>query len=167
VSLILEALKKLEREKHTPDRGFVVLTPMTWPAAGIPRPLAIGLPVMLVTAAAGLGAYLALARAPERVAVPPPAVVVAPRPAAVEAPPAAAPVPAARLRTAARAAAPAPAAEDAIELQAISERDGKPVAVLNGRVVGEGDGFDQVRVIRIGAAEVEVEIRGKRRVLQF
>jgi len=33
--------------------------------------------------------------------------------------------------------------------------------------VFEGDSFEGVRVIRIGEAEVEVEVRGERRVLRF
>jgi MSHA biogenesis protein MshK len=168
MSLILEALKKLERDKQAPDRGFVVMAPVTWPSAVTPR-VAVALPLMLVTAAAGAGAYLALTRAAERSALPPAPIVIAAPPAAAEvprpAPPVAAPRPRAGARAAAAAASAAP--EEPLELQAISQRDGKPVAVLNGRVVGEGDGFDQVRVIRIGASEVEVEVRGKRRLLQF
>jgi hypothetical protein len=41
------------------------------------------------------------------------------------------------------------------------------VAVLSGRLVYEGDAFDNVRVVRIGEAEVEVEVDGQRRVLGF
>ena len=37
---------------------------------------------------------------------------------------------------------------------------------LDGRVF-EGDSFDGVKVLRIGEAEVEVEVRGQRRVLRF
>jgi hypothetical protein len=39
--------------------------------------------------------------------------------------------------------------------------------VINDRVVREGDRFDGVLILRIGAAEVEVEIAGARRVLRF
>ena len=35
------------------------------------------------------------------------------------------------------------------------------------RLVFEGDSFDGIKVLRIGEAEVEVEIRGQRRVLRF
>ena len=52
--------------------------------------------------------------------------------------------------------------EDAITL-----RDGRPVALVNDRLVFEGDSFDGVRILRIGEAEVEVEVRGQRRVLRF
>jgi hypothetical protein len=169
MSLILEALKKLERDKQAPDRGFVVMAPVTWPAAVTPRSVMVGAPLLLVTIAAGVGAYLALARAPERLPVVPVAMpVVAAQPAVADPRPAAVPFAPPRPRPAARpAAAPAPAADEPLELQAISERDGKPVAVLSGRVVGEGDSFDQVRVLRIGPSEVEVEVRGQRRLLKF
>jgi hypothetical protein len=52
-------------------------------------------------------------------------------------------------------------------LEAIGERDGRPVAMLDGRLVFEGDSFDGVRVLRIGATEVELEIDGERRVIGF
>jgi hypothetical protein len=56
---------------------------------------------------------------------------------------------------------------DELRLTAISRRDGRPVALINDRLVFEGDSFEGVRVIRIGEAEVEVEVRGERRVLRF
>jgi hypothetical protein len=46
-------------------------------------------------------------------------------------------------------------------------RDGQPIAVLSGRLVQEGDHFDGIRVLRIGAAEVEVEVHGRRRLIRF
>src|SRR5687768_12455336 len=58
---------------------------------------------------------------------------------------------------------PAPA----LVLHAISEQDGVPIAVINERVVREGQSFDGVRILRIGPAEVEVEIAGARRILRF
>jgi hypothetical protein len=61
---------------------------------------------------------------------------------------------------------PAPA-PDGLRLNAISKRDGRSVALINDRLVFEGDSFDGVRVIRIGEAEVEVEVKGERRVLRF
>jgi hypothetical protein len=63
--------------------------------------------------------------------------------------------------------AAAPAAPGDLRLQAIAERDGHPVALINDRLVREGDSFDGVTVVRIGTAEVEVEVRGQRRVLRF
>ena len=41
------------------------------------------------------------------------------------------------------------------------------MAILNERLVREGDVFDGIRVIRIGETEVEVEVGGKRRVIRF
>jgi len=61
----------------------------------------------------------------------------------------------------------APAPERELRLTAISARDGRPIALLNDRLVREGDSFDGVRVIRIGETEVEVEIDGKSRVIGF
>jgi hypothetical protein len=75
------------------------------------------------------------------------------------------------------AADPAPARSGAVPertppgpillLHAISEQDGAPIAVVNERVVREGDSFDGVRILRIGATEVEVEVDGARRTLRF
>jgi hypothetical protein len=59
------------------------------------------------------------------------------------------------------------AAAAAYQLQAISAQDGHPVAILNDRLVREGDSFDGVKVIRIGADEVEIEVAGRRRVVKF
>lgn len=74
----------------------------------------------------------------------------------------------------ATAAHPRPAAappearrERSLRLTAISERDGHPVALLNDRLVREGDSFDGVRVLRIGPTEVEVEVDGGKRVIRF
>jgi hypothetical protein len=68
--------------------------------------------------------------------------------------------------------APPPAGEprtppDDIRLSAISEKDGRPVALINDHLVFEGDSVDGVKILRIGEAEVEVEVRGRRRVLRF
>jgi hypothetical protein len=60
----------------------------------------------------------------------------------------------------------APAAPSLV-LQAITTRDGQPVALINDRLLREGDAFDGVRIVRIGEAEVEVEARGVRTVLRF
>jgi hypothetical protein len=61
---------------------------------------------------------------------------------------------------------PEPASTE-LRLHAISRQDDQPVAVLNDRLVREGDAFDGIRVIRIGETEVEVEVRGQRRILTF
>jgi hypothetical protein len=65
---------------------------------------------------------------------------------------------------------PAPgaaAAPGSLRLSAISQRDGRPVALINDRLVFEGDSVDGVKILRIGAAEVEIEVRGEKRVLRF
>lgn len=94
----------------------------------------------------------------------------APRPAATAAPPDASVEPPIRAPESFRPP-PRPAVKPApgtgLQLQAIGERDGKPVAVLSNRLVHEGDAFDGVTVVRIGADEVEIEVRGRRRVLRF
>ena len=41
------------------------------------------------------------------------------------------------------------------------------MAILNDRLVREGDIFDGILVVRIGEAEVEVEVDGKRRIVRF
>ena len=56
---------------------------------------------------------------------------------------------------------------DELRLTAISQRDGRPVALINDRLVFEGDGFEGVKVLRIRETEVEVEVRGVKRVLRF
>ena len=62
---------------------------------------------------------------------------------------------------------PTPATPGEIRLNAISVRDGHPVAILNDRLVREGDSFDGIHVLRIGEAEVEVQVNGVRRILKF
>ena len=59
------------------------------------------------------------------------------------------------------------AGADELRLNAISRRDGRPVALINDRLVFEGDGFDGVKILRIGETEVEVEVRGQKRILRF
>jgi hypothetical protein len=186
VSLILEALRKLEREKGAPERGFTVFAATPWPVRSRVR-LATAVVAGGLLVAAGVAVGLALRPGPPA----PPAAAPAATPTPVaDAPPVFAPPPAAgplapprRPVPPAATSPPAPAAEAAtpdplptappspadepLRLQAISEQDGRPVAVLNERIVREGDEFDGIRVIRIGAGEVEVAVRGQRRVLKF
>ena len=233
MSLILEALKKLDREKQAPDRGLLVVGPAEWPAPPDSRPLR-RVVVAAAVALSAMGAVLWLyGGRPSTVApreMPPREVAVrdaapggvttrdvmpreaAPRDAAARAvpprderataviAPPAVPNPAAvptavrepgsrepgseaapPQRDAALAGAtaeapdPAPAprikdpkpAPGVYQLQAISAQEGQPVAILNDRLVREGDSFDGVRVVRIGADEVEIEVAGRRRVLKF
>jgi len=66
-----------------------------------------------------------------------------------------------------REAAGAALAPGELRLNAITQQDGRPVAVLNDRIVREGDSFDGIRVLRIGESEVEVEVHGERKVVKF
>ena len=178
MSLILEALRKLDREKETPERGFVVVASAPWP-----EPRRLWWPTVAF-ALIGLGALVTTTLVVNRTRlapVPPPT----PSPAqGVMAPPAPPHVPVTTLSTAppARPAVvprpafvgvppaslrPAPASPPSLVLNAISERDGKPIALLGDRLVREGDEFEGVRVIRIGEAEVEIEWRGQRSVVRF
>jgi hypothetical protein len=181
VSLILEALRKLERDRPAPERGVVVMT-----AAGVERrslPAGLWLAAGVAAGLAGAGAFAMLRPAP--VAVPAsatvPARAAAPPAAPVVASPTVAPAPVQRAGPAPGAAPPLPAPPPAPEsagvptapaapslvLQAITTRDGQPVALINDRLLREGDAFDGVRIVRIGEAEVEVEARGVRTVLRF
>jgi hypothetical protein len=212
VSLILEALKKLEREKQSPDRGFLVLGPGAWSQApGGRRRMTLALVgAVLLGAVAGSAFWrlrepatprpTASVASPEVAgALPAPAASLVPPalpsafpllPAAMPPtlPPVAAPsgappddrvvvpesptaeVGAAREppgQPAEPAATPMPATEPRFRLEAISRRDGRLLAVLSGRLVYEGDSFEDVHVLRIGEAEVELEINGRRVVIGF
>ena len=132
MSLILEALKKVERERAAAQpHGFLVVGPSTW---GGSRSNAAWIAGIVAAAVLAGGAVYLVTR-----------------------PPAAAPV----------AAAPAPARTIDLRLSAISERDGRPVAVVNDRLVGEGDIVEGARVVRIAPTEVDVEVDGARRTLRF
>ena len=186
MSLILEALKKLDREKGTPERGFLVLAHLQRPLQGKGRAWVLLVAGLGFAAIAGLGFALwrgqgggkapaASGPGPSRPA--PPAPIAAPATSAWTTP--------ISPRTAvgpARSAVPFPAKVDPTEatpplradtppadlrLNAISHQDGRPVAILNDRLVREGDAFDGIRVLRIGEAEVEVEVGGVRRVIRF
>jgi hypothetical protein len=182
LSLILEALRKLERDKDAPERGFVVMAHVPW-ARSQPRSRIVGLAVLaLALAIAALATVLWRARGtkpaagvaaarelpaptpePGRSAAPAAAPTLAPFRAAPVAPPRAS----APTRPSTAPPTPPPAAGTELRLNAISRRDDRPVAILNDRLVREGDVFDGIRVIRIGETEVEVEVRGQRRVLTF
>lgn len=190
MSLILEALRKLERDKDSPERGFVVMTHVPW-ARGRSSSRLVGIGALALALALGIVA-MALwrgragkplgpeakiaASAPSSVAPPAPlASPVAPTPApfdakalALESVKNTAPAPGAPAAPLAEAT-PKPhlSAQAELRLNAISQKDGQPVAVVNDRLVHEGDAFDGIRVIRIGATEVEVEVRGQHRILTF
>ena len=198
MSLILDALKKLEREKQAGPPGVVVVGHVPWGGGG--RRLVPLVAAAVLTMVAAGGAFWALGRPPAaspstpgaRTGDTPPAREVSPvAPVGSPAPPRMAngpagvaadagiavppsprrlelPAAAAKAGTEASApvSAPTPGAEE-FRLNAISVRDGAPIALLNDRLVREGDSFDGVRVIRIGEAEVEIEVRGKRRIVRF
>lgn len=178
MSLILEALKKVERERVTPEqRGFLVLGPTAWAPARSHAGLIVGM--VAAALVAGGGVYLltrpaasplpSVPRTEDRAVAPLPQPEAPPATTAWEPPPRSS---APRPRSAAtpapvNAGADAPAPRRVLLLNAISEQDGVPIAVVNDRVVREGDRFDGIRVLRIGATEVEVEVDGARRILRF
>ena len=200
MSLILDALKKLEREKQTTPRGFLVVAPSGWAGQGRGAALVgASLAVGLVLGAVGLAAYFRVTRAergapavteqaapalaqaapappsitpaPPSLTAPPLAAAARPRSAPPPAQDRAAPPPA--LASSDRPAGPSPvpaavqAHEDGPRLQAISEQDGHPVAVIDERLVREGEEVNGMKILHIGAAEVEIEHLGRRRILRF
>jgi hypothetical protein len=235
VSLILEALKKLERDRHSHERGFLVLAAPTDAAAGRAWAKPAAMAAAAAIGAAALTAMLLRSgpprdpASPEAVAAvstgdrphaPAATLAAAVDPALVvpgSAPPTRVAWPAGATKTPARgapSAAPAgaatasaprgeePAAGSApteaepasepepepepedettqaaasgtvsgptapLRLEAISARDGAPVAVVSGQMVRVGDRIGQSTVVRIGAAEIEIETDGVRRVLRF
>ncbi|MCM2256538.1 MAG: hypothetical protein NDJ94_12800 [Vicinamibacteria bacterium] len=225
MSLILEALRKLEREKQAADRpGFVVLPAASWGEGRSRAGLLFGLVLLCaVFTALGIGLYmgaLRTARVREQVAQPTPAAPQAPIdplpapsaapatpgpataatptrpvPPYVEQPTTAAPAVAAPTSPAVSPttsavvepelvadaaegeplAAPVTAATPAaprrtgpsLVLTAIGARDGRAVAVIDDRLVHEGDEYDGWRVIAIGTDSVLVQYRGERRTLRF
>jgi hypothetical protein len=193
MSLILEALRKREREKQVPERGFLVMAPAPWAA---PRGRGVAVIVLAGVVAFGLGVAFMAWRAPvaHPPAVAPPAPPVAP-PARMT-PGTLLPAPASTLRTTSLAppvpraepgpaqpamptaepapaaetpsiVPPSPAAEPRFVLQAISVRDGRPVALISDRLMREGDEWQGARLVRIGETEVELEIAGQRVTLRF
>ncbi|MFN8093733.1 MAG: hypothetical protein U0599_16240 [Vicinamibacteria bacterium] len=210
MSLILDALKKIEGEKgEAGEKGVLVLGAVPWGERQARRTsLVVGatLGVLGVFALGGLATWWLLrptpapapgvvaataqpalpvpaAPAPAAATQAPPSLPANPAPRATFAAPVTAPAPAseparepaapapaaapAAPAAPAAAAPPAPSASSDLRLTAISQRDGQPVALLNDRLVRAGDSFDGIRVIRIGESEVEVEVRGQRRVIRF
>jgi hypothetical protein len=201
--LILEALKKLERDKQVDDRGFLVMAAHPWPSGDARRYLIASLALTafaltLVTAGgiwwwrharvSAAPASVAAAAAPAKAStsVRPataPAIALVEKPAAPAAvpaapapPPQSAPLPATTAEVL-PVDEPAPAPESKqpasaarlseLRLSATSERDGRPVAILNDRMVYEGDVIDGIKVLRIEENAVEVEVGGEKRTLRF
>jgi len=187
VSLILDALRKLEREKNRPDPAVVVVGSVPWPGAGRARRLwiAVGLLGVIVTLGIVFAWRARVAGPPTAPVVPVPAPTAPAPTGSSAAPPPAAAEPSSLSRLpdvapppvephALPAPTPAtgrarPAARPPVDLQlmAISERDGHPIAIISDHLVREGDRFDDVRILRISPTEVEVEEHGRRRVLRF
>lgn len=181
MSLILEALRKLEREKQTPERGFLVLGTGAWAERGAAgRPFALFLLGLLVGALAlGMLTRSGSAPAPSAAAVIAAPTAAPPTPHAVP-PPTSVAGPALPLLTAATITStsppPPPGAGSTLAakptapkftLQAISEKDGHSVALINDRLLRAGDAVDGARVVAIAADSVELEIGGRRVVLRF
>jgi hypothetical protein len=193
VSLILEALKKLERDRQTADRtGFLVMAARPWPSGETPRFFWASLGLAVFGLCGLAGAAIWWWRQP---AAPEPAAAAAPKPAppVVTAKPYVPPPipPSETVRLASEEVKPVveipapaakprtpgpppvvPKAEPATQapefrLTAISERDGRPVAVLNDRMVFEGEVFDDVRIVRIGEGEIEIEVKGRLQTVRF
>ncbi len=176
MSLILEALRKLEREKQAPERGFLVLGTGAWAdRGGVGRPIVLFV-LGLLAGGASLGIVMMRTR-PAAVAVvePGPAATPPTSAGAIPAPSSNPPMPATTASTtpsplvAPAGASPAPAAPSprAFTLQAISEKDGHSVALINDRLLREGDAIDGARVVTIATDSVELEIGGRRVVLRF
>jgi hypothetical protein len=187
MSLILDALRKLEREKRSPQRGFVVVgstPPRTATHGALAGALAAAALLVPLTwwlasrsarpAEAPLPAPPPPSTEPSR--VPPetdPAVLVQPSAPAGTTGPSAAVAASARAAAGAlappaprRSPSPAIPAPEWV-LQAITRREGRPLALINDRLVREGDSLDGARVVRIGDSEVELEVAGRRLVLSF
>jgi len=197
VSLILDALRKLERDKESREPNVLVVGSVPWGTRARSR-----LPLVAAVAAMGLVALVAFVLWPRgrpASTATPPGLTSPPLPGPATAPssapqgaapglPGEAPPPERRSSVPGAEARPgevppsdapsdlpetlpAPSRDasgpDDLRLNAISQRDGRPVALINDRLVFEGDGFDGVKVLRIGESEVEVEVRGVKRVLRF
>lgn len=210
MSLILEALRKLDKDRSAPDRGVVVVGAQAWPATRRPR-RGIGLVLgglLLVAFGFWLGARPRSAAPPdttEAKALPLPAGadsrapdtalgttasrVASPGPVRPrEAPPTEPrPVPtrapggveaegeAADTLSSAATAANEPE-ESAVtvapgrrlpRLSAIGRREERPIAIIDDRVMNEGDSFGGVTVIRIDETSVEIETAGRRHSIHF
>jgi len=224
MSLILDALRKLERQKAEHEPSVLVVGSVPWGGTSRRRQLLLAIGAAAVLASGVFVGWLlrpaapapakalpaaappaatqptrsmprmpaATAGAPEELPSAPPLRLSRPLPAPARADRATRalpdPAPAAPTPDPAAASPPVPspaasisvapgvegivetapgAALDELRLSAISQRDGRPVALINDRLVFEGDSFDGVRVLRIGETEVEVEVRGVRRILRF
>jgi hypothetical protein len=215
VSFILDALKKLEREKDAREPGVVVVGPVRWGGqdrrrrasglalAGVVVILALGVAFLWLRSKPGPpdvgdvdgGAAVPSAEMPagspvatpprETEGIPPLApndVGTRSGEAGLDAPPPRETTPPSMAGapgvifddgegTPAENAAPEPTTtpppEPEYRLTAISSRDGRPIALLNDRLVREGDSFDGITVVAIGETSIEIEVDGQRRTIGF
>ena len=192
MSLVLEALRRVEKpSSRTGSMGVAVASYRTLPgrrSLGIPLLLGLltgGAAVLLFAPEAGRGPAQANAPAAEvpvvtakgRAGLPPPLIVEPLAPSADSTrvsgfgagsganvgTKAAAETPDRRL-----ASASAERALPTLVLQAISERDSRPIAIINDRLVNEGDKLGSIRVLRIGDDSVEVLLEnGTKDIVRF
>ena len=194
MSLILDALRKLEHEKNAREPGVLVVGSVPWGERRRSR-LPFAFAALALVAFLVGGWWWWWRPAPPPTAAAPVSAAPAPTPSPVVATSPTAPPPPAMPQPSSTAAAP-PARQlalptleptgglpsppegdsaateirkppDDLRLNAITQRDGRPVALVNDRPVFEGDSFDGIKILRIGDAEVEVEVHGQRRVLRF
>lgn len=188
MSLILEALRKLEREAPSDEtrKTVVLLAPLPsgqapqgdrrrwlwWLGAGL---LLVGVALALTPVMRSPVRSRQSATGPTPTPVQPeeaapPAPSVSSAAAVVPMPPSAPPLPAVQVPRLAPANPPAvaratPTAQASPKpryvLSAIGERDGRPIAMLNDQLVHEGDRVDGAVVRRITEGAVEIEVDGR------
>lgn len=174
MSLVIEALRRVEKtDARTGSIGAAVASYRPAPRSrGSLVPLLLGLLtggalVFLLGAQSRNGADVSARSGDDASALPPPArplkgaaglpppLIIEPAVRSAEPGPSlAAPSPAPDIRPdrSTRAAAPMPP----LVLQAISERDSRPIAIISDQLVREGDKVGAARVLRIGRDSVEV-----------
>ena len=185
MSLVLEALKKLDREKGRDERGFVVMAAAPWPTRAARR-----WPAWAALGVATVGAIVAVIALrtpsapsnpvpPARTGVAVPAVTTPTETARESATPAPRLPPARVPRRPVVEREPTPVAavlpdvpatpppDPGPRLQAISQRDGQPIAMIDDHLVRVGDEVAGMRVLAIREAEVDIEVRGRRATLRF
>jgi hypothetical protein len=197
MSLILEALRKLERDRPRPGDpdGVVLLAPKPWPAPGVVwrRWVLVTALLAVLAGVLGFGAWLTLRpgdaapgpashEKPSAVAPataspalpdgvdPTPTPTVTTGEAVAPAPRAASqPQPAKPATRAAAVPVPTPTpAPSGFRLSAIGDHEGEPIAVINDRVVHVGDAVSGARIVAIDVAHVELELSdGRRQIVGF
>jgi hypothetical protein len=191
VSLVLEALRRVEKpDARAGSIGVAVSSYRPRPRPrGFAIPLLLGLAtggalILLFAPTAGrrrepderVGAGVSAASAPTqpkgRAGLPPPLIleplVLPESPAPAARPGPLLPNPAPGPDRGSEAPLPASVPRPALVLQAISERESHPVAIINDQLVKEGDKLGTVRVVRIGEDSVEVLLEnGKKDIVRF